>query len=46
MPADHPKKEGSSVGSFTEVTNSYLEDKSWQYEIDEFADKSSATMQW
>jgi predicted dehydrogenase len=33
-----PKKEGSSVGSFFEITNSYLEDKSWQSEIDEFAD--------
>lgn len=33
-----PKKEGSSVGSFFEVTNSYLDDNSWQCEIDEFAD--------
>jgi predicted dehydrogenase len=33
-----PKKDGSSVGSFLEVTNSYLDDKSWQCEIDEFAD--------
>lgn len=33
-----PKKEGSSVGSFLEVTNSYLDDNSWQCEIDEFAD--------
>ncbi len=33
-----PKKDGSSVGSFLEVTNSYLDDNSWQCEIDEFAD--------
>jgi hypothetical protein len=33
-----PKKEGSSVGSFLEITNSYLDDHSWQSEIDEFAD--------
>ncbi len=33
-----PKKEGSSVGSFLETTNSYLDDNSWQCEIDEFAD--------
>ncbi len=33
-----PKKEGSSVGSFLEITNSYLDDKSWQCEIDEFAE--------
>jgi predicted dehydrogenase len=33
-----PKKEGSSVGSFLEITNSYLDDNSWQREIDEFAD--------
>jgi len=33
-----PKKDGSSVGSFMEITNSYLEDYSWQREIDEFAD--------
>lgn len=33
-----PKKEGSSVGSFFELTNSYLDDNSWQCEIDEFAD--------
>ena len=33
-----PKKEGSSVGSFLETANSYLEDNSWQCEIDEFAD--------
>jgi predicted dehydrogenase len=33
-----PKKDGSSVGSFLEITNSYLDDNSWQCEIDEFAD--------
>ena len=33
-----PKKDGSSVGSFLEITNSYLDDNSWQWEIDEFAD--------
>ncbi len=33
-----PKKDGSSVGSFLETTNSYLDDNSWQYEVDEFAD--------
>jgi len=33
-----PKKDGSSVGSFLETTNSYLDDNSWQSEIDEFAD--------
>lgn len=33
-----PKKEGSSVGSFLEIANSYLDDNSWQCEIDEFAD--------
>lgn len=33
-----PKKDGSSVGSFNEITNSYLDDLSWQSEIDEFAD--------
>jgi len=33
-----PKKEGSSVGSFLEITNSYLDDNSWQCEIGEFAD--------
>jgi hypothetical protein len=32
-----PKKDGSSVGSFLEITNSYLDDKSWQCEINEFA---------
>jgi len=33
-----PKKDGSSIGSFLEITNSYLNDNSWQCEIDEFAD--------
>ena len=33
-----PKKDGSSVGSFLEITNSYLDDNSWQCEVDEFAD--------
>ena len=33
-----PKKDGSSVGSFFEMTNSYLDDNSWQCEVDEFAD--------
>jgi len=33
-----PKKDGSLVGSFLEVTNSYLDDNSWQCEVDEFAD--------
>ena len=33
-----PKKDGSSVGSFLELTNSYLDDNSWQSEIDEFVD--------
>jgi predicted dehydrogenase len=33
-----PKKDGSSVGSFLEVNNSYLDDNSWRSEIDEFAD--------
>jgi len=33
-----PKKDRSSVGSFFEIANSYLEDHSWQDEIDEFAD--------
>ncbi|MFA5181669.1 MAG: Gfo/Idh/MocA family oxidoreductase [Syntrophales bacterium] len=33
-----PKKDSSSVGSFLETTNSYLDDNSWQCEIDEFAD--------
>jgi predicted dehydrogenase len=33
-----PKKDGSSVGSFMEITNSYLDDNSWQCEVDEFTD--------
>jgi predicted dehydrogenase len=33
-----PRTEGSSVGSFTESSTSYLEDNSWRTEIDEFAD--------
>jgi len=33
-----PKKDGSSVGSFLEINNSYLDDSSWRSEIDEFAD--------
>jgi predicted dehydrogenase len=33
-----PRKDSSSVGSFLEITNSYLDDNSWQCEIDEFAD--------
>jgi len=33
-----PKKDGSSVGSFHEIKNSYLDDHSWQAEIDEFAE--------
>ena len=33
-----PRKEGSAVGSFAEITNSYLEDSSWKQEIDEFAE--------
>jgi len=33
-----PKKDGSAIGSFLEITNSYLNDNSWQCEIDEFAD--------
>ncbi|MHB8089609.1 MAG: Gfo/Idh/MocA family protein, partial [Anaerolineaceae bacterium] len=33
-----PKKDGSPVGSFLETTNSYLDDNSWQCEVDEFAD--------
>jgi len=32
-----PRKDGSDVGSFHEITNSYLEDNSWRNEIDEFA---------
>jgi predicted dehydrogenase len=33
-----PKKGDSSVGSLLEINNSYLDDNSWQSEIDEFAD--------
>lgn len=33
-----PKKDGSSIGSFLEINNSYLDDNSWQHEVDEFAD--------
>lgn len=33
-----PRKEGSAVGSFAEITNSYLEDHSWKQEVDEFAE--------
>lgn len=33
-----PRKEGSAVGSFAEITNSYLDDNSWKREIDEFAE--------
>ncbi len=33
-----PRTEGSSVGSFTETWTSYLDDHSWQREIDEFAE--------
>ncbi|MGO9138872.1 MAG: Gfo/Idh/MocA family protein [Syntrophales bacterium] len=33
-----PKKDGSSVGSFLEINNSYLDDNSWQCEVDEFSD--------
>ncbi len=33
-----PRKEGSAVGSFAEITNSYLDDSSWKREIDEFAE--------
>lgn len=33
-----PKKDGSPVGAFFEITNSYLNDNSWQCEVDEFAD--------
>jgi predicted dehydrogenase len=32
-----PRKEGSSVGSFTETTTSYLNDNSWRDEVNEFA---------
>ncbi len=33
-----PRKEGSAVGAFAEITNSYLEDSSWKREVDEFAE--------
>jgi len=33
-----PRKDNSSVGSFLEITNSYLDDNSWQCEVDEFAE--------
>lgn len=33
-----PRKEGSSVGSFTETTTSYLSDNSWRDEVNEFAE--------
>ncbi len=33
-----PKKDGSSVGSFFEITNSYLDDNSWQCEVNDFVD--------
>lgn len=33
-----PRKDGSTVGSFTETATSYLEDNSWRDEVDEFAD--------
>jgi predicted dehydrogenase len=33
-----PRNDGSDVGSFHEITNSYLEDNSWRDEINEFAD--------
>lgn len=33
-----PRHDDSSVGSFHEITNSYLEDNSWRDEINEFAD--------
>ena len=33
-----PRNNGSGVGSFHEITNSYLEDNSWRDEINEFAD--------
>jgi hypothetical protein len=32
-----PRKEGSVVGSFAEMTTSYLDDHSWRDEVDEFA---------
>lgn len=33
-----PRNDGSDVGSFYEITNSYLEDNSWRDEINDFAD--------
>lgn len=33
-----PRNDGSHVGSFYEINNSYLEDNSWRDEINEFAD--------
>lgn len=33
-----PRNNGCGVGSFYEITNSYLEDNSWRDEINEFAD--------
>jgi len=33
-----PRNSGSNIGSFYEITNSYLEDNSWRDEINEFAD--------
>ncbi|MBI5677953.1 MAG: Gfo/Idh/MocA family oxidoreductase [Planctomycetes bacterium] len=33
-----PRKDGSAVGSFTEMATSYLEDNSWRDEVNEFAD--------
>jgi len=33
-----PRNDGSDIGSFYEITNSYLEDNSWRDEINEFAD--------
>lgn len=33
-----PRNNGSDVGSFHEITNSYLVDNSWREEIDEFAE--------
>lgn len=32
-----PRKDGSSVGAFHEMTTSFLEDHSWRSEVDEFA---------
>jgi predicted dehydrogenase len=33
-----PRNNGCGVGSFYEITNSYLDDNSWRDEINEFAD--------